>query len=183
MTQTAYAIADETTTGWETQAGGTTNLYQVIDEVIPSGTDYINNATFGNAARFTLGSLTDPASSSGHVISWRAAWLDGSGDITWTLKLKEGTSTRVTRTLTAEIAVIGFADATYTLTSGEADSITNYANLKLEFQVTASLGDEQVGIAWAVFEVPDPAGGQPCFLRPGTKERMLPLTPIKCFGR
>lgn len=135
MAQFARPSADTVRTGWTDQAGGTTNIYTGIDEASASDTDYIKTATPPGTNEFEtlLTSVTDPLASTGHIMRWRRRKqpASGSNDVTITVRLLQGT-TQITSQSDATIPG-SFTDTSYTLSAGEADSITNYSDLRLEF--------------------------------------------------
>lgn len=135
MAQFARPSADTVRTGWTDQAAGTTNIYTTIDEVSASDADYIKTPTPPGTNEFEtlLTSVTDPVSSTGHIMRWRRRKQPASGSaaINLTVRLLQGT-TQITSQ--ADNTLPGsFTDTSYTLSSGEADSITNYGDLRLEF--------------------------------------------------
>lgn len=135
MPQFARPSADTVRTGWTDQAGGTVNIYTTIDEATASDTDYIKTAAPPGSNEFEslLTSVTDPVSSAGHVMRWRRRKqpATGSADINLTVVLRQGTTAIKT---VADNAIPGtFTDTSATLSAAEADAITNYADLRLEF--------------------------------------------------
>lgn len=135
MPQFARPSADTVRTGWTDQAGGTANIYLEIDETVSEDVGYIKTPTPPGANEFEtlLTAVTDPVSSAGHIMRWRRRKqpASGSADINLTVRLVQLTTQIVSR---ADSAIPGaFTDTSYTLTAGEADSITDYANLRLEF--------------------------------------------------
>jgi hypothetical protein len=141
MAQFARPSTDTTRDNWETQAGGTTNIYLQIDESVADDNDYIRTVlTPTNDVYVTkLTSVTDPVSSSNHTIRYRYGKNASAGDqIDLTVQLRQGyTNEGALGTLIKEIVhtnIGGFPVATSTtLSAGEADSITNYADLYLRF--------------------------------------------------
>ncbi|NEA22594.1 hypothetical protein [Actinomadura bangladeshensis] len=93
-------------------------------------------AQLGDAGFVQVGmaALVDPVSGSGHTVEYRACYAAGASSGTVTVLLKQGTTTIASweDTLTSS-----FADYSHTLTSGEANTITDYADLNLTF--TAAL--------------------------------------------
>lgn len=121
---------------WKDQSGGT-NWYASIDEEVPNDTDYVwdENATVGDS--FTV-SLSNPAftpdPSGAHILRWRASKISGVRTVTVKCELLQGSSTVIAsneQTLTSS-----YQTFSYTLTSGERSSITNYNDLRLRFTVT-----------------------------------------------
>lgn len=138
MAQFGRPSADTVRTGWTDEAAGTTDIYTGIDEVSAEDTEYIKTPTPPGANEFEslLTTLTDPLSSSTHVMRWRRRKqpASGSADINLTVRLLEGATQRVSR---SDTTIPGtFTDTSYTLSAGEADAITDYTNLRLEFVAT-----------------------------------------------
>jgi hypothetical protein len=125
----AYPTTDTSAGAWTPSTG--TDLWAMIDEATPSDTDYIVTNTAGKC-KLKLLPVTDPASSSGHVINYRI-WSPITGNAV--VRLIQGAST-----LIAEWTHTGLpaTATTYSqvLTSGQADSITNYDDLYIEFEAT-----------------------------------------------
>lgn len=135
MAQFARPSADTVRSGWTDQAGGTTTIYTSIDESVANDGDYIKTAAPPGSNEFEtlLTSVTDPVSSSGHVMRWRRRKQppSGSTDINLTVRLLQGAVEIVSR---PDNAIPGsYADTSYTLSAGEADAITDYGDLRLEF--------------------------------------------------
>jgi hypothetical protein len=133
--------ADSVDGTWTDQAAGTA-LAAAIDETTPSDTDYIQSVSEPQDAgcRVKLASGTDPASSSGHIVRWRIRKdAPGGSTVGMTVKLYQGGGNSIgAGTLIASFTradVDGSAWTTYdeTLSGAEADAITNYADLYLEF--------------------------------------------------
>lgn len=117
-------VSDVAAGSWTPSTGS--DLYAMLDETSYSDTDYIA-ATSATTCTLALGSGSDPSSSTGHILRYRL--LSGSGTVAVTLK--QGTTTIASwgpHTLT--LAAQDFAQ---TLTGGEADSITDYSALRVEF--------------------------------------------------
>lgn len=108
-----------------------------------------------DALKVTMSTVTDPVSSSGHIARYEHG-KNGTGgvQIDNTLNLLEGASTRATHTYTN---VTTFTSDSDTLTSGEADSITDYSNLLMEIssQIVGGGAARRGGISAFELEVPD----------------------------
>lgn len=135
MPQFARPSSDITVTGWTTDTGGTTNLWAAIDEATPfSDADYVKSPTppGTNEYETKLSAVTDPNASTGHVMRWRRRKQPtGSAQINLTVRLLQGT-TQITSQADNDLGT-SFADTSYTLSAAEADSITDYSDLRLEF--------------------------------------------------
>ena len=138
MAQFGRPSADTVRTAWTDQGGGTTNIYTTIDETVASDADYIKTAAppGTNEYETLLKSLTDPVSSTGHIMRWRRRKqpASGSAQINLTVRLLQGGTQIVSR---ADTDIPGtFTDSSYTLSAGEADAITDYTDLRLEWVAT-----------------------------------------------
>ena len=112
-----------TSGAWLPSAG--TTLYGVLDETVSDNSDYIST-TSASTCELRLGAGLDPLSSVGHIL--RYTILAGTG--TLAVSLKQGSTVIATwnHTLTASVQNIE-----NTLSTTEADSITNYSNLSVTF--------------------------------------------------
>ncbi len=136
--------ADSVDGTWTDQAAGTA-LAAAIDESSASDTDYIQSVDSPSAAgcRVKLASGSDPSLSTGHVIHWRVAKNNTGQTVDVTVKLYQGGGNSIgagTLIATRTRTNVGTTFTTYdeTLTGTEADAITNYTDLYLEFYATAS---------------------------------------------
>jgi len=135
MPQFGRPSADTVRTGWTDEAAGTVDIYTGIDEATAEDVEYIKTPTPPGSNEFEslLTTLTDPVSSTGHTMRWRRRKQPaaGSADINLTVRLMQAAVQKVSR---ADNTLPGsFTDTSYTLSAGEADSITDYADLRLEF--------------------------------------------------
>lgn len=135
--QIGTAISDVSDGTWTTDTGGS-SLFGAIDETSPSDADYIQSAESPSAdlCEVQLTALTDPASSSGHIIRYRYDKnLASVPAINLTVRLRQGASTTIA-TWTHNNISNGFVLAEQTLSGAEADAISNYADLRLQFEAT-----------------------------------------------
>lgn len=160
--------SDIAVNGWTTSP-----LWSKVDEGV-AGEDNITitsaNNTAPDDADFGTNSVTDPVSSSGHIL--RARWNKSAAaghTINAILELWEGTPG--TGTLRATLTVNDISEteqtSTYTLSGAEADSIGNYANLSLRLSRQGTTGgppgDRRSLVAEFVeLEVPDAPAGPAC---------------------
>ena len=141
-------------------AGGwtPTSLWSRLDETSPddSGTMVTSGQNPATTETFevSLTNVVDPQDSTGHIIRFRARGDDGGRDNFLTMRLYQGST---------QIASSGERDVTtswttfiYTLTAGEANSITDYNNLRLRFipRTTGTGPGSRVDVTWAELEVP-----------------------------
>jgi hypothetical protein len=136
--QTLLASADSVDGAWTDQSGGS-SLAAAIDEATASDADYIHSEDMPSASgtRVKLATGDDPLSSTGHDIHWRIRKI-GTATIDMTVKLYQGGGDSLgAGTLIASFdrtdVSTTFTEFTETLSSGEADSITDYSDLYLEF--------------------------------------------------
>ena len=117
-------VSDVSAGGWTASSGS--DLYAMVDESSASDSDYILTDS-ESSCTLALAAGSDPGVSTGHILRYRL--LAGSGSVTATLK--QSTTTIASfgpHTLTG--AAQDFAQ---TLSAGEADSITDYSALRVEF--------------------------------------------------
>lgn len=136
MAQTAAPASDVTDGSWTDQAGGT-SLFAAIDEAVADDADYIKSSDLiegqSDACEVALGAVTDPVSGSGHVVRYRYR-SQGATAINLVVTLLDGATTVATWTHTSVSS--SYADAAQTLSESQANSITNYADLRLRFNAT-----------------------------------------------
>lgn len=140
-----------------------TGSYADLDEVTANDSDYITaSATADGEAVYGLTDVTDPVSSSGHTIRFRARKAYDGGYArnvechlyqVWDY-IADFAANDISDT---------FTDYSYTLSAAEADSISDYTGLRLIFVTTGSYGapksnERAVYISWAEMEVPDVGG-------------------------
>lgn len=143
-----------------------TGTFADIDETVPSNADYVycESAFIGDfdfaLVQFTGSNVTDPVSSSGHVLRWRCDPGIGEGVVIY---LMEGVNT-------TRASASGNCDGntqTYTLSAAEANAITDYSNLEFRgtesCDITGGCGGSGalVKIFWIELEVPSAGGGGP----------------------
>jgi len=167
MAQFVRPSADLDNTGvWTTEP-----LWSKIDDAGDAGADSVfavSDATPAITEPFSVdgSTVTDPAVSTGHII--RARWSKtGTGTNTrGVCQLRQGYASEASQgTLIATLTGAALAEVlttqTHTLTSGEADAITDYADL--QFRVYAEKVAGGTAHSWQVeyveLEVPDAAGG------------------------
>lgn len=163
MAQFLRPISDITSTG-------ITGGWADVDEVVQDNGDFLY--TGDNSAGTWEGLLStgvDPLVSTGHIIRLGAAVIDGGvlsagggNDGLFQFYLYQGTTlikTIFDGSITDDGAVVGFAQ---TLTVTEANSITDYSDLRIRCVFPASGGGSPAirrggGIVWAELELPNAA--------------------------
>lgn len=133
--------ADSVDGTWTNQAGNNTDMFDSINEESPSASDYIQSVSGPTTVvhRQKLETGGDPSSSSGHIIRFRAfKEAAGGGTIQLTVQIRQGGGDVAGGgTLIAQTSVSDLPETdqqyTYTLSGAEADSITAYGDLYVEF--------------------------------------------------
>ncbi len=124
--------------GWTEDDGDTTNMFAEVDEASADDADYVRSpATPTNdVVVFRLSDVTDPVSSSNHVMRVRySADQNSQETIDFLFELRQGyTNEGAQGTLIASKAVNGVTSTTWTtdtttLSGAEADAITDYTAL------------------------------------------------------
>ena len=156
MAQFARPDADITDGAW-TAEGGPTDHFDCINEVSPSDTDFLEDAANNTTAEVGLTTITDPAVATGHIIHFRLQGNGSGGPERCAVQLFEATTQRATTGNRTSRAA--WTTETYTLTAGEADSITDYADLRFKIVSSNLGGGETMWVSWAQFEVPDVSAG------------------------
>lgn len=118
--------SDVTVGSWSPTSG--TSLYAMLDETTPSDVDYIRTGTPADTCTVGLAAATDPAVSTGHVVSYR---IQGNGTSGLTVSLRQGAT--LIASWTHDPAPTDWTTYAQLLTAGEADAITDYAALRLQF--------------------------------------------------
>ena len=139
MPQFARPDQDTTIGSYTDAGGGTTNIFQSIDETSANDSDFVRSPQSPNNSVYVarLSDVVDPVSSSGHIMRMRTGNDVGAGGetIDYTLQLRQGYTNEGSQgTLIATLSRTGvttttFTDSSYTLSGGEADSITDYTAL------------------------------------------------------
>lgn len=118
---------------WTNEVGSGTNLYLSIDEGEPgSDSDFVRSASTPDTVEFKLAALGDPVASDYHVVQY-SAFRNNAVSMDLDVFLVEGTTIRASWTDTVPQAETFFQ---HVLTTGEADSITDYGDLRLRFTMS-----------------------------------------------
>lgn len=142
MAQFARPSVDTTVDNWAEDDDTTDALFGEIDETSFNDADYIKSQLTPTSDVYVckLSSVADPLSSINHTVRYRYSKNAAGGDqIDLTVQLRQGyVSEGTPGTLIATIGThTNISDTwtagSYTLSAGEADAITNYADLYLRF--------------------------------------------------
>lgn len=119
----------------------TTTLYTKVDETTASDADFISSPSAPSNAACVLGlsNVTDPAVSTGHKLRVRhRKGAAGSHQMNLQYRLLQG-GTQIGSWTATDIGT-SFTTAEQTLTGGEADSITDYSDLRVELSANKVTG-------------------------------------------
>lgn len=142
MSQFARPTQDTTRVNWEEDDGTTATIFDQINSSTVDDLSYIRTglAPAGSAYVTKLSPVVDPVSSSGHVVAYRYRKDATGGDVVNLLVelrqayVSEGSQGTLIASLThTDITGVDWTDGTFTLSGGQADAITDYANLYLRF--------------------------------------------------
>ncbi len=160
MVQIARPDSDVSTGGWEPQGSSAeTTLWESLDEVSANdGVDYIEALDGENiTCEVGLSDVTDPGGNTGYFIRFRMQGTGTGGPERCTVELHDAsgliasTGNRTSRG--------AWGDQSYELTTGEADSITDFDVLSLKIISSNLAATEDMWVTQAFFEVPDVGGG------------------------
>ncbi len=145
---------------WSPSSGST--LYPMLDEPLASDSDLIEAHMLATADSCTIGlsTVTDPASSADHYVSYRYRKSNSSGSsYKINIYLQQGASTIASWQHTA--LGTSWLTAVQLLSGSQADTSTNYSDLRLLIIATRTSGGSgaNVQLSWAEIEVPDVATG------------------------
>ena len=127
MTQTARPASTISAGGWTSSSGGTLHG----DQSDNSDTTYGRCSSTATTEELLLASLSDPNSSSNHVVTVRARATGSSGGEKLSAYLYQGSTLVATLFSASTITRNSWNNYTYTLSAAEADAITNYADLRV----------------------------------------------------
>lgn len=134
MPQSLLPNADGTIGSWTDQGGGTSNLYQRVDESpdAANDTDYVRNVTDSSALRLEIPTPDTPGPDTQHVMRVRARGTTGT-DTLATRVFQDGTLVASAgHTLTTSWALYEM-----TLSEAQAAAITDYSLVNLRLVVLA----------------------------------------------
>jgi hypothetical protein len=138
MAQFARPGSDISTGTWTTSSGGSTALFDELNESVFSDVDYVQSGPSPNTdtLEIALGSITDPAVGTGHTVRYRIG-KTGTDSVDLTVSLRQGASTEIVSWTHINVAT-GPTTVTQTLTAPQADAISNYGTLRLRFVASSS---------------------------------------------
>jgi hypothetical protein len=131
--QIARPDSDVALGSWTDQDGGTTNIWQTIDEILANDADYIKSSVDPSADTYECGltNVEDPTIHTDHGVSYRYKKSITSGQIDLVVKLLQG-STEIASWSHLNIGD-GLLTAEQELTEEQAAVITDYTDLRIRF--------------------------------------------------
>ena len=134
-------------------------------------TTKITETTEGEICIVNIDSLTDPVSSTGHVITISAQATGSGGPERIQLKLFEGVTERAA---SGNLAITrgSYNDFTYTLDATETNSITDYTTLRISINAIV-LGSETLDVSYAELSIPDAPTGVSVLASPINTSAMI----------
>jgi hypothetical protein len=152
-----YARPDGTITAGAWSVSGAPSHHEAIDESSPNGdTDYIQ-ASANTTAEVSLTGVTDPGVDTGHVIRFNSL-VQRTGS-TVEVQLYQGAVPIASTGPRIHASSNIYETFAYTLSAGEAGTITDYSDLRL--RIISSIDRRSVRVTWAELEVSDGGPGSP----------------------
>jgi len=150
-----------------TELGGNSLHFDELDETTSDDdTTYTQTSAAsggtGDDLTVSLANIPDPLTNIYHVVEYRwrnAGNSTGDATLAFTMELLQGNTVVASRAHTsAQVASqLAYTTFTYTLSAAEADSITDYNDLRIRFNVTTkspgSSGSRILRVSWAAFTV------------------------------
>ena len=139
-----------------------TPLWEKIDDAIPNDTESVQseNDPSNDIMEVSLTDLTDPAISTGHIVRIRMEKGQSGGGSPGTVNaivdLYQTTTLIATNTFSA--VANGLATFSFTLSSGEADNITDYDALRVRVDADKSAGARTSWLEVSGIEFETPSG-------------------------
>ena len=136
MAQKARPSADTYLGNYEDELGGTTSIYQSIDEVSADDADYVASESAPSSSAYVtkLTTLTDPVSSTGHTLYYRYEKSGSGPQVDLVIQLRQAyvseasQGTLIASDTKTDIPATPTAGS-MTLSGVEADAITDYTDL------------------------------------------------------
>lgn len=132
-------VSDASDGTWTTDTGGS-DLWGALDEPAAADADYIRSAlspVTADVCEVAMTAGTDPSSSDGHTIRYRYRKDAADGDqIDLTVRLMCGATEIAAWTHTDIAATI--SEAAQQLSAGQADAITDYADLRVKLEAVVA---------------------------------------------
>ena len=159
MVQIARPDADISAGSWTLEGSAPEGtIWESLDEVSANdAVDYIESVGGDHTCEVGLETLTDPGGNTGYVLRLVIRGEGSGGPERCLIALFEGATQRaISGNLSSRAA---WGAVSYTLTTGEADSITAFTDLRIKLISDNLGGGETMWVTQAFFEVPDVVAG------------------------
>ncbi len=159
MVQIARPDSDISSGSWTLEGSSAqATIWESLDEVSANdGVDYIESLAGNHTCEVGIENLTDPGGNIGYILRAQIRGEGSGAPERCLIALFEGATQRaISGNLTSRAA---WGEGTYTLTAGEADSITAFTDLRIKLISDNLGGGETMWITQAFFEIPDVAAG------------------------
>ncbi len=159
MAQFGRPASDISIGPWTDDGAGTTDLYLAVSD--SSDLTWIEDLNGGNGtAEFTMDALDDPIGNVDHIIRGRMRSAGSGAPERLNVQIWQGASFQVATTGNISNRSAGFGLFGFAITDVEADSITDYGDLRFRVISSNLGGTEDMFVADVWFQVPDaPVGG------------------------
>ncbi len=158
MAQYGRPIQDISTGLW-TDEGSVDNdgsLYTSLDESSQDGDDsYVSSVDTGETFEVKLGPFTDPEVSTGHIVHIFFRSIGSGGQERFNFYLMQGT-TQIALQENSVNRSGSYANAAITLSAAEANSITDYTDLRIRVNCETAGPSDEYRVTQCYLEVPDP---------------------------
>jgi hypothetical protein len=162
MPQFARPESDITTTNW-TRSTGSNAFYTYINETTANNDPYVQTQTTNSGLEVKLSAVTNPQSTSDHIVRIRNWMVGTGGPEARTILLLQGATTIATLISGNLVRTVG-TENVITLTGAQAGAITDYSDLRLRFTATTLASGETYRVSWAELEVPDVSAARRIFI-------------------
>lgn len=160
MTQYARPIQDITQGSWtdEGTVDNDGNLYSSVDEVTLDNEDsYIVDAGTNTLCEIKLGTISQPGNNTDHVLHILYRSIGSGGPEKLDIRLLQGT-TEIVSLPNYSNRSSTYGDLNYSLSTVEADSITDYSDLRVELTGDSIGGSEEIRVSQIYLATADPSG-------------------------
>lgn len=131
-------VADVLTVGWSPTPGSPSTAFDKVDEIVADDADYVSSAPAPDGSdplELELSTVSDPLSSDDHIFRYRIRKsAAGGAQVDMLVELVEGTT--VIESWNHVDISNDWTTHEQTLGATEADSITDYSDLRLRFTPT-----------------------------------------------
>ncbi len=159
MAQFGRPDSDIAKGSWSPYPASPTTLWDKLDEETQNGdTDYAVSSTEEDEFEVGLADVTDPTVGTGHYIRCYAKAPGGGGaKERLTISLYENGTQRAASSST-DVDRTAYGLIEHNLSEAEANSISNYANLRIRIHADVIGSGEEIRVTQCELEVPDAAG-------------------------